>query len=139
VTVVLVRHGERATGGADGFSAAGKRRANLLSTMLAGAGVSAIFTSEFNRTKQMAAPLAAKLGLTAKAIASDAAAAKAQMLSAPCVVVVGHSDTVPAFIRLLGGPSGIVIKENEFDRMFVVTIAPPATQPSVLQMRYVST
>ena len=135
--VVLVRHGERDPTGADALSAAGKRRANVLATMFADADVSTIFTSEFKRTKQMAAPLATTLGLSAKQITSNGDAAKAQILSGgPCAVVVGHSDTVPAFIELLGGPGGVVIKDNEFDRMFIVTIA--ATQISLLTMRYVS-
>ena len=59
--VILVRHAERQQSGSDpGLNAAGKRRAVLLSTMLAGAGVTAIFTSSAKRTKETAAPLAAK-------------------------------------------------------------------------------
>ena len=57
------------------------------------------------------------------------------MLSGVCVVV-GHSDTVPAFIKLLGGPPGLVIKDNEFDRMFILTTTP--AMPSVVALRYVS-
>ena len=135
--VVLIRHGERDSSGADALSAAGKRRAALLVTMLLDTSVSTVLTSEFIRTKQMAAPLAAQHGVSPAPIASDDAAAKAQILNGgPCTVVVGHSDTVPALIELLGGPSGIVIKSNEFDRMFVLTIQ--ATHTSLLPMRYVS-
>jgi hypothetical protein len=39
------------------------------------------------------------------------------------VVVAGHSNTVPAVIQALGGPSGIVIADMEFDRFFAVTAA----------------
>jgi hypothetical protein len=53
------------------------------------------------------------------------------------VVVVGHSDTVPEFIEALGGPADVVIDDHEFDRMFVLTLKPPAAA-SLLQFRYVS-
>ena len=136
---ILVRHAERLSSGNDpGLSAAGKRRALLLAKMFGGAGVSAIFTSTFRRTKETAAPLAAKTGLTPAVIADDIAHARTEILSSgPCVVIVGHSDTVPALVRALGGPSGIVIGAEEFDRMFVVSVAAPGPT-SVLQIRYVS-
>src|SRR5262245_35684387 len=135
--VVLLRHGERDGNGTDALSAAGKKRAVLLATMFAKAGVSAIFTSEFNRTKQMAAPLASKLGITPRPLPSALAAAKTLILaSGPCAVVIGHSDTVPALIQRLGGPGGVVIADNEFDRLFVVAITP--AQTLFLPMTYVS-
>ena len=72
-----------------------------------------------------------------KLVADTVNQAKTQILAAgPCVVVVGHSDTVPAFIQALGGPSNIQIADGEFDRMFVMSV-PPTGAPSVLQMRYV--
>jgi phosphohistidine phosphatase SixA len=139
MTVILIRHAERQSSGADPtLTAAGKRRASLLATMFAGSGVTTIFTSAAGRTKQTAAPLAAKLGLTPRQIDDSTAAAKGQILAGgACVVVVGHSNTVPEFIEALGGPADVVIDEHEFDRMFVLTVTPPAAA-SLLQFRYVS-
>jgi len=137
--VILVRHAERLSSGDDpGLSAAGKRRAALLTTMFADANVSAIFTSTFRRTKDTAAPLAQKTGLTPQVIADDPAQATTQILGGgSCVVVIGHSNTVPEFIRALGGPADIEIQDEEFDRMFVLSGA-PSGPASLLQMRYVS-
>ena len=136
---ILVRHAERLSSGDDpALSAAGKRRAAMLAKMFGGTGVSAIFTSRFRRTKDTAAPLAQKTGLTPKVIADDTAQACIEILGGgPCVVVVGHSDTVPELVRALGGPSGITIQDDEFDRMFVVSTSDSGAA-SVLQMRYVS-
>jgi hypothetical protein len=47
------------------------------------------------------------------------------------------SDAVPALVRALGGPSGIMIGAEEFDRVFVVSDAAPGTT-SVLDIRCVS-
>ena len=137
--VILVRHAERQSSGNDpSLTAAGKRRAALLATMFAGAGVTAIFTSGAGRTKQTAAPLAAKVGVAPRQVDDSIAAARVQILAGgACVVVVGHSDTVPEFIEALGGPADVVIDDHEFDRMCVLTLEPPAAA-SLLQFRYVS-
>jgi probable phosphoglycerate mutase len=137
--VVFIRHAERQSTGTDpGLTPAGKRRAQLLVTMLADAAVSAIFTSSFRRTKETAAPLATKLGIAARPIDEDTTRARAQILAAgACVLVVGHSDTVPELIGALGGPPDLEIGDDEFDRMFVLSAAPTGP-PSVLAMRYVS-
>ncbi|MEP6917990.1 MAG: phosphoglycerate mutase family protein [Acidobacteriota bacterium] len=136
--VILVRHAERQQSGDDpGLSAAGKRRAQLLSTMFAKAGVTAMFTSSARRTKDTAAPLATAAGVAPHVIDDDTAKAKAQILGGgACVMVVGHSDTVPEFIAALGGPA-VTIEDDQFDRLFVVgtTGAGPA---SLLAMQYVS-
>jgi phosphohistidine phosphatase SixA len=106
--------------------------------MFAGSGVTAIFTSAAGRTKQTAAPLAAKVGVAPRQIDDSTALAKGQILAGgACVVVVGHSNTVPEFIEALGGPSDVVIGEHEFDHLFVLTVKPPAAA-SLLRFRYVS-
>ena len=101
--VVLIRHAERDPSGSDALSTKGKKRAAMLVEMFRNAGVRAIFTSEFNRTKQTAAPLATALGIAPKEIALDPDTARAQILAAGgLAIVVGHSDTVPEFIGALG-------------------------------------
>ena len=139
MVVILVRHAERQSAGADpALTAAGKRRASLLATMFAGSEVTAIFTSDAARTKQTAAPLAAKVGVAPRQIDDNTAAARAQILAGgACVIVVGHSNTVPEFIEALGGPGDVVIDDDEFDRMFVLTVK-PAAAAALLQFRYVS-
>jgi broad specificity phosphatase PhoE len=138
MTIVLIRHGERHPSGSDALSPAGKKRATLLAQMFKGSGVTAIFTSEFTRTKETAKPLAQAVGITSRIIAADATAARTQVLAAgACPIVVGHSDTVPALIAALGGPDDIEINELEFDRMFVVTVGSGAV--STLDFRYVNT
>jgi hypothetical protein len=39
--------------------------------------------------------------------------------------VVGHSNTVPAIVGKLSGKTIPPIADNEFDRMFVVTLSNP--------------
>lgn len=137
--VIVVRHAERADGGtaAPGatmagasdpeLSAAGKARAQALAAMLKDAGVTAIYTTEYTRTKDTAAPLAEALKVTAEVVpARDQAAliAKIRAHTSGAVLVVGHSNTVPAIIKALGGAE-FTLAESEYDSLFFV--APDGT------------
>lgn len=126
-TVILIRHAERlATPGNNDphLSAAGKARAQLLLHVLDQAEVSAIYTSEFIRTKETAQPLAEALGLS-PIEASEAQDIKKDILlnhAGKTVLVVGHTNTVPEVIRLFGDNSGHEIDDSEFDNMFIATV-----------------
>ena len=135
--VVLVRHAEPVSTGADpGLSTPGKKRALALAKMLVDAGIRAIFTSELRRTKETAAPLATQSSLTPAVIDADPAAAAAQVRAASKrVLVVGHTNTVPEIIEALGGPAGVEIGHEEFDRLFVLRI-PAEGAASLLSLRY---
>lgn len=140
-TVILVRHAERAGGMSDdvGLSEAGRCRSEVLARMLADAGVKRIYTSEVARTQQTAEPLAKKLNIPSEAIPSkdiDGLLTKLRT-GAPIGValVVGHSNTVPEIIRRLGGGAVPPIGDNEYDRMFVVTLT-GADQATVVTLRY---
>lgn len=130
--VILTRHAERADGQATmttstgapadpKLSAAGEARAQKLATMLAEAGITAMFTTEYARTKDTAAPLAAKLKLTPEVVGAAKAADLIEKIKARAndtVFVVGHSNTVPAIIKALGGPD-VTIADSEYDNLFI--------------------
>lgn len=143
--VILTRHAERADGvatmttmsGAPAdplLSDAGAARAQKLATMLADANIAAMFTTEFHRTKDTAAPLAARLKLTPEVVpAADTAAVvnKIKARADDTVFVVGHSNTVASIIKLLGGPD-VTIGDNEYDNLFIWV---PATR-TLTRIRY---
>lgn len=143
--VILTRHAERADGqatmmSASGapadpkLSAAGEARAQKLATMLADAGITAMFTTEFARTKDTAAPLAAKVKLTPEVVAAAQTAAVVDKIKANAtgvVFVVGHSNTVGAIIKALGGPD-VTIGDAEYDNLFFYV---PATK-TLTRVRY---
>jgi phosphohistidine phosphatase SixA len=140
-TVILVRHAERAAGMAPdvGISEAGECRARVLADMLADAGLKHIYTSEVARTQQTAEPLAKKLGLRPEVIGAkdyDTLLPKLRSgVAGGAVLVVGHSNTVPEIIARLGGGSVPEIPDDEFSRLFVVTIT-GKKQASVVILHY---
>lgn len=132
--VIFVRHAERADGGAGMtpaggapadplLSAAGQARAEKLATMLADAGIKAIYATEFHRTQDTGKPLASKLGLKVESIAANDTAALVARIRADhardVVLVIGHSNTLPAAIKAMGGPA-ITMRDDEYDAIFVL-------------------
>ena len=136
VVVYLVRHAERAEDGTSDppISAVGGERARLLGEMLRDAGVSHIHTTDLRRTRQTGAPLAERLGLDFEVYdPKDLPALAARLRATPGRhLVLGHSNTTPALVAALGGTPGDPIAEAEYDRLYVVVIAPDGTVTTTL-------
>ncbi len=135
-TVILVRHAERADvqNNDPGLSPAGKIRAIALAETLKDAGVTAILTTALQRTIQTAQPIAALRQITPQVVALQrtgqgshidavVAAIRAPDLAKNAVVlVVGHSNTVPAIVGALGGPSLPNLCESDHASLFILTL-----------------
>jgi phosphohistidine phosphatase SixA len=138
--VIVVRHAEKADQTPDAaLSAKGRARAKALADLLRGAGVTHVFTSEFLRTRETAAPLAKALGLTAEQVpARDLPALVARLHAldpASIVVVVGHSNTIPPMLTVLGWPNTLDLHEGDYDDVFV--LAPHHGQrASMVRLKY---
>ena len=138
-TVFLVRHAEKVKSPDDPeLHAVGEERAERLAAMLRDAGITAIHSTDFRRTRDTAAPLARVLGLDVRLYDWDelGVLAEAIRLEGGRHLVVGHSDTTPELVELLGGEPGPPIDEqDEHDRLYVVTIGADGGVTTVL-LRY---
>jgi len=138
-TVFLVRHAEKAAEPrADPpLLESGNTRAQELARMLGPVGIKAIYTSQYLRTRQTAEPLAKHLGITPVTLQIKMNPARPKEISeqsyrdivekifehpGDAALVVGHSNTVPEVIKMLGGDVAPVIDEKNFDDLFVVTV-----------------
>lgn len=128
--VFLVRHAEKAhddhhEGRDPDLTGAGRRRAETLAKILAPAGVTRIHSTDYRRTLETARPLAEARGLeVATYDARDPAALVRQLRQSPGRhLVVGHSNTTPELVAMLGGEPGPPIQEKcEYDRMYVLVL-----------------
>lgn len=124
VVVYLVRHAERAEDGTEDppISEAGEARARLVARMLQDAGITHVYSTNYQRTRATASPTATQLGLEIEPYAPrDLAALARRLLGTPGRhLVVGHSNTTPALVRELGGDPGEPIQESEYDRLYIV-------------------
>lgn len=138
-TVFLVRHAEKAANPPEDppLLEAGSIRSQELARVLGKAGIKAIYTSQFLRTKQTAEPLAKQLGIAIIDVPIKMSASNPREVSQESIkelaekvnqragenaLIVGHSNTVPEVIKALGGDVVPTIDEKEFDNLFVVTV-----------------
>ena len=151
-TVFLVRHAEKAQEPAQDppLTEAGGARAEALARLLSGAGVKAVYTSQFARTKQTAEPLAKLLGVPVNPVALALKPDRPREVSeqsigelkgkveghaGEAVLVVGHTNSVPDLIRALGGDVVPTMDEGKYDSLFVVTVYAPG-RAKVVQLKY---
>jgi broad specificity phosphatase PhoE len=139
--VLLVRHAEKATGEDPVLTPAGEQRAQALVHALKDAEVKAIYSTPYRRTQQTAAPLAARLGLPVTVRDADEKSAAdfirelVRTHAGSTVLVVGHSNTLPALAEALTGMKVPPIGDGTYDTLFVATL-PAAGPPHLLTLRY---
>ena len=135
--VVIVRHAEKAaTGGKDpDLSVAGRARAAALARILKDAGISAIFTTEFKRTQETAAPTSTSTSVAPTIVpGKDIAGLVAKMHQLKGnALVVAHGDTIPEIIKALGIETPIQISDNDYSELFVVSLGDKA---QLLRLHY---
>jgi broad specificity phosphatase PhoE len=130
-TVVLVRHAEKAAMPADDppLTAAGEARARDLWMAIRDAGVSSVITTQFARARATAQPTASALGLTPRVVLATNPTHVQDVVTeirkhpGKTVLVVGHSNTVPAIVEALGAKRPGAICDSRYDDIFVVTVA----------------
>src|SRR5437867_993077 len=134
--VVIVRHAEKATNGSDpALSSAGRARADALARILKDSGITAIFTTEFKRTQETAAPTATSTHVTPTVVAAKDTAAlvgKLHQLNGNALVV-GHGDTIPNIIKALGINSSINIPDADYSELLIVTLG---DKPQLFRLHY---
>ena len=143
--VIVIRHAEKAGPSGDvPLSAIGEARARDLVALAREAGIAAVVTTQFLRTRQTAAPTVQALGITPDVVASTADASEharqiatlvRERYQGRSVLIVGHSNTVPAIIAALGGPAMRDLCDSEYDRLFVLSLSEGAP-PRLVQSRY---
>ena len=121
------------------ISPAGKARAQRLAALLKDAGISAIYVTDFTRTKQTAQPLAQELGrpltVVPKGDPRELVAQIRKEHPADKVLLVGHTDTLPGLIKALGHPDEIKIDAQDYGNVFMVA---PRSEgpPTFVRLRY---
>jgi len=138
-TVFLIRHAERAEEPRQDppLTEKGVARSEALARLLSTAGIKAIYTSQFARTKLTAEPLAKQLGVASTPIALKISPSNPRMIAEEStketvnkilshaggsVLLVGHSNSIPDVIKMLGGDVVPTIDEKKYDDLFVVTV-----------------
>lgn len=145
VTLIVVRHAEKADTTRDpALSAAGEARARALAVALADAHVTGVITTPLQRTRATAAPLARALSLPMDTVgtggglavhAANTVRLARERFGGGTVLIVGHSNTVPAILAAAGAPKLPDLCDSEYDALFIVTV-PVSGASSLVRTRY---
>jgi broad specificity phosphatase PhoE len=145
-TIIFVRHAEQTSHDeADpSLSETGRSRVAELTRQMVDAdvvaGIDAIYATQFKRSAETVQPLADRLGLPVNVYdAADTEAVLESILDAhkgKIILVVGHSNTVPALIANLGASKKVPpIEQNEFDNIYIISI-PWFGKTKTIRLRY---
>lgn len=143
-TVILVRHAEKAsqTESDPVLSDAGAQRAKDLAVALADARVSAVITTNLQRTRLTAAEVIAATKLTPIVVnaggqthAVDVASAIMKRAPGEIVLVVGHSNTVTPIVAALGGPKLPNLCDSQYSNIFILEMN-GAAPPKLIRANY---
>jgi broad specificity phosphatase PhoE len=146
-TVIIVRHAEQQqeAGSDPPLAPEGVTRAGDLARLASDARISAIYVTQYLRTRATAEPTAQALEIPITEfrvegpdISAYAAALARQVVAdnrGQAVLIISHSNTVPAIVEAFTGIATDPIDHDEFDRLHVV-IVPAATPVQHIQARY---
>ncbi|MFB3902515.1 MAG: histidine phosphatase family protein [Acidobacteriota bacterium] len=138
--VFLVRHAEKVDDTDDAaLTQEGLNRAERLAAILKDAGITAVYTTQFQRTRNTAAPLCREAGIQPVVIPQgeeqkvvDAVRTRHKN---DVVMVVGHRSTVIKMLKLFGAREPFAIGPGEHSQIFVV-VPNGNGAPTALQLRY---
>jgi len=129
-TVFVMRHAEQVRDGSRDppLSAVGQARAERLRAVFGqggkGLGLDGIIVSELRRSQDTARPLAESLGVPVVVIEAgdpaEAARRAVRDFHGGRVLIVGHSNTVPAIVEALSGQDVPDMDEGDFSTVYVV-------------------
>lgn len=131
----LVRHFEKMNEKNDPeLTREGQIRAESLAKMLGQTSIEKVYSTNYNRTKQSAMPTSEAKGLPVQIYNPRELESFAKTLLArkESALVLGHSNTTPALIDLLGGKAK-KIDESDYGELFILHIeAESVSQSSIM-------
>jgi len=144
-TIVLVRHAEKELSSIDDppLAPEGELRAEKLAQMfgkITGVGrLDAIYVSDTRRTQQTVEPLAARLQLQPVVVPAtelDTLARRAlHDHRGGSVLVVAHSNTIPALARRIAGIDLAPIADDDFGGIYLLSV-PTLGKANVVKLEY---
>jgi len=150
VTVIAVRHAEKSSDDPrdPGLTEKGSQRATALARLLSRTGVTHLYSTTYRRTQETLAPLVTRLELDVESYdPRDLRGLSEQLKALPpgsVAVVSGHSNTTPSLVAALGGDihrlstvrGGPSLGEQEYDRLFLVTLPRAEGAVNCVELRY---
>jgi broad specificity phosphatase PhoE len=137
-TVFLVRHAEKLKSKDKDpeLNELGQKRAQLLSTMLSNSEIDVIYSTDYKRTRNTAAPLAELIDKKVQIYNPGDKEFINNLLiehKGKKILITGHSNTTPALVnQLIGEAKYDQLDENEYSKLFMVTLDGSTSKVSII-------
>lgn len=120
-TWYFVRHFEKQQGDNPSLTETGKARAKALAVFFSDKPLTQIYSTDYHRTLETATPVAVLKNLPLTAYApQNLAEFSTKLKTQDHVLVVGHSNTTPEILSLMGGEK-VNIEERDFGVVYMLT------------------
>ncbi|MEX2526027.1 MAG: phosphoglycerate mutase family protein [Gemmatimonadota bacterium] len=146
VTLYLVRHAERLDDTTDPpLSSQGQARAERLAHALAVAGIQEIGVTQYLRTQETGRPLAEAAGVPVQVFQVESGELDHHLTEirdwveegkADTLLLVGHSNTVPAVLESLTGVAMEEVAHDQYDDLLVIHLPAPPGRPVHFHLQY---
>jgi len=141
-TVILVRHAEKKIEPANpdpDLTPEGVERAQEIAREFGGAGINAIYATQYKRTQETVKPLSDRTGVPVTVLDSNQTNELLKRIQTThrgqTIFIAGHNNTVPAMVSELSGESYPTIPDTEYDNLYIVTIY-RSGKAKVLKLKY---
>ncbi len=140
-TLILVRHAEKVKDGSDNpmLTPEGEARANELMYILKHVELDAIYSTPYKRTQQTVLPTAEDKNLKIQNYKPDEKGFLEKVLnshSGGVVLIVGHSNTIPALANELAGREDYDdLNDATYDNLFIAHVHSNG-QTNIIRMRF---
>ena len=124
--IYLSRHAEKNQDKQDpGLTDKGNARAQWIAEFLKNKSIEVIYSTDYKRTRDTAAPLAKLLNQTVVFYNPRSLSQLAGKLinEGKTSFVVGHSNTTPFLVKLLKGEPGRPMTEKDYDRLYHIVVS----------------
>jgi 2,3-bisphosphoglycerate-dependent phosphoglycerate mutase len=142
--IYIVRHAEKDTkdpkNNDPDLNAEGSERARALNVFLRKEKISAVFSTNYKRTMQTAAPVARRNGIPVKTYESNNPESLVNLIELEFankkILVTGHSNTILELVKAFGlAPPVARLNDDDYDLIFIV-ILQKGKEPELKIKRY---
>ena len=128
-TFYLLRHAEKQTGDNPELTVQGQKRAGRVAKLLSLSDIQAVYSTDYQRTRQTAEPIAQVKNLPVQLYNPKSLKQFAQKLIDlnENAIIVGHSNTTPELVNLLSGQTVPAMDEGTFNLIYQVITIPDST------------
>lgn len=140
-TFILSRHAETTGIGTDpSLSIAGQERATELARILKNTKIQAVYSTNYNRTKETSSKVASNYGLSTQiydpAKLDELVNTILQQFHSQVVYIAGHSNTTNVLLNILVGTNIYgTIPDSEYDNLYIVQVSSKG-HAKVLHLKY---